>query len=129
MQEQARRALPVTVYVDDSRIPATVGRIRGRWSHLFADSRDELHAFAQAIGLQRAWFQDDEAGLWHYDVTESKRRQAVRAGARAVTWREAVNIMRQRDGLPPIGGPAAPAASSAPDGQGELFGPQGPAGG
>jgi Protein of unknown function (DUF4031) len=47
----------MAVYVDDARIPARVGRIRARWSHLFADSQDELHALAQSIGLKCAWFQ------------------------------------------------------------------------
>ena len=93
----------MTVYVDDSLIPATVNRISSRWSHLFADTQDELHAFAQSIGLRRSWFQPGKpfAGqpsrLWHYDVTEGKRRQAIAAGARPVAWRDAVQIMKDRD--------------------------------
>lgn len=99
----------MTVYVDDARIPAQVGRIRARWSHLFADTPDELHAFAQRLGLRRDWFQPGTplAGrpsrFWHYDVTDSKRQAAIKLGARPVTWRESVNIIRERDGLPPIG--------------------------
>jgi Protein of unknown function (DUF4031) len=91
----------VTVYVDDARIPATVGRIKGRWSHLFADELTELHEFAVAIGLRRDWFQAHDR-RWHYDVTDSMRARAIRAGARPVTWREAPAIMRERDGLPPL---------------------------
>ena len=90
----------MTVYVDDARIPATVGRITGRWSHLFADELAELHEFAAAIGLRRAWFQD-RPRTWHYDVTDSMRTRAVRAGAQAVSWREAPVIMRERDARPP----------------------------
>jgi hypothetical protein len=30
----------MAVYVDHARIPAQVGRIRARWSHLSADSQD-----------------------------------------------------------------------------------------
>jgi len=71
----------VTVYVDDMRLPARVGQLRARWSHLTADTKDELHAFAAAIGLRRSWFQDKPRGLWHYDVTDSKRRAALAAGA------------------------------------------------
>jgi hypothetical protein len=48
----------VTVYVDDAAIAATVGWITSRWSHLIADDKDELHAFAARLGLRRAWFQD-----------------------------------------------------------------------
>lgn len=50
----------MTVYVDDFRIPARVGRYNARWSHLFADTRSELHAFAAQIGLRCEWFQDDQ---------------------------------------------------------------------
>ena len=50
----------MTVYVDDYRVPATVGRIRARWSHLFVPAGtdlEELHQFAESIGLRRSWFQ------------------------------------------------------------------------
>jgi hypothetical protein len=83
----------VTVYVDDWRQQTTVGRIRGRWSHLFSDvSDEELHAFAEKIGLSRAWFQKANDPLQlrrHYDVVEAKRLEAIAAGAEAITWREA----------------------------------------
>jgi hypothetical protein len=92
----------MTVYVDNSRIPAKVGRYQSRWSHLFADTQQELHAFADRIGLHRAWFQDAPR-TWHYDVTEGMRAKAIHAGAVPVTWRDSVRIIRERDGLPPIG--------------------------
>jgi hypothetical protein len=113
----------MTVYVDDARIPATVGRIRGRWSHLFADTEDELHAFAAYIGLKRSWFQPGKSyggrppRHWHYDVTDNYRHKAIRAGARSITWRESVSVMRERDGLPPVR--PAPALSTEP-GNGQL---------
>lgn len=44
----------MSVYVDDMRRPARVGRISGRWSHLMADSHDELEAFARRLDLRRA---------------------------------------------------------------------------
>ena len=89
------------VYVDDARIPARVGRIRGRWSHLTADSKDELHAFAAELGLRRAWFQDNDRGLWHYDVTESVRARAVAMGAVEMAWRDmSVWHLPGRDGRP-----------------------------
>jgi hypothetical protein len=77
----------MAVYVDDMRLQARVGRITARWSHLHADSVDELHGFAQRIGLKRAWFQD-KPGFAHYDVTDTKRREAIRAGAKSITYRE-----------------------------------------
>jgi len=79
----------MTIYVDDIRIPATVGPYTACWSHLFTDAADltELHQFAQSIGLRRAWFQDKDSGA-HYDVTDRLRHRAIRAGARPISWRE-----------------------------------------
>jgi len=94
----------MAVYVDDARIPATVGRIRGRWSHLFADSQVELHAFASRIGLRRSWFQPGRSyggrpsRYWHYDVTDSMRERAIRAGAVPVGIRD-VRALLPRDGV------------------------------
>lgn len=66
----------MTVYVDDERIVW-----RGRqWCHLVADSLDELHAFAQRLGLKRAWFQGN-ATYPHYDVTVAVRAKALQQGA------------------------------------------------
>jgi hypothetical protein len=93
----------VTVYVDNARIPATVGRVKGRWSHLIADSREELHEFAQGIGLKRSWFQPGKplggkpSRHWHYDVTDSMRERAIAAGAQAIDIREVGTILAARD--------------------------------
>ena len=93
----------LTVYVDDSCIPAKVGRHDARWSHLFADTQEELHEFAASIGLRRSWFQPGRpqpdgtpSHLWHYDVTGRKRHQAIEAGAVPVTWRQAAEMMTAR---------------------------------
>lgn len=80
----------MAVYVDSAGIPATVGRNTSRWSHLTADTKDELHAFAERLGLRRSWFQTcknrrmcppERCPHWHYDVTAGKRAQALRMGA------------------------------------------------
>ena len=81
----------MTVYVDDFRVQARVGRLSAKWSHLTVGPFDdvaELHEFAQRIGLRPSWFQDKGWPRDHYDVTESKRQEAITAGAVAVTWRE-----------------------------------------
>jgi hypothetical protein len=93
----------MSVYVDDMRLQARVGRINARWSHLTADTPAELHAFAARIGLRRAWFQDKPGGRWHYDVTDSKRAQAIAAGAHPIGYRDMPQLMRRpgRDGVNP----------------------------
>ncbi|WP_219517513.1 DUF4031 domain-containing protein [Nonomuraea ceibae] len=89
----------MTVYVDDWRQPARVGRIGGYWSHLVATTDAELHEFAASIGLRREWFQEfTKAGHLrrpHYDVTDAKRLQAIRAGAVAVSWRDLPQLRRE----------------------------------
>ncbi len=63
---------------------------RWRWnqaSHLVADTVDELHAFAEELGLKRVWFQSTGT-IPHYDLTVYKRREAVRQGAKEITMRE-----------------------------------------
>jgi uncharacterized protein DUF4031 len=95
----------VTIYVDNFRVPAQVGRRAGSWSHLFSDtSVEELHEFAQRIGLKRSWFQPrnrrydrgpDRVWRNHYDVTESKRVEAIAAGAIPITIREFSEIAQR----------------------------------
>ncbi|HEX3977781.1 MAG TPA: DUF4031 domain-containing protein [Solirubrobacteraceae bacterium] len=58
----------------------------GRWSgggHLQADSAEELHAFAQRLGMRREWFQSkpQRPENDHYDLTEAGRVLALQLGA------------------------------------------------
>lgn len=48
-------------------------------AHLFSDNLDELHLLAGFIGLKPSWFQ--KGSRPHYDVTQSMRTAAIRAGA------------------------------------------------
>ena len=91
---------PMTVYLDDWRQPARLGPVDDRWSHLVADTDDELHAFAARLGMRREWFQH-KAGRphqAHYDVPERARREALDLGAVPVTWRQVGRMMRERRG-------------------------------
>lgn len=89
----------MTVYVDNFRAPATVGRVRGRWSHLTAGTPAELHEFAETIDLKREWFQarckfgscpavDGVCAHFHYDVVDAKRTEAIAAGAKPIDIRD-----------------------------------------
>lgn len=51
---------------------------------------DELHDFAASLGLSRRAFHDD-----HYDLPDDYRVRAVAAGAREVSSRDVVRILRE----------------------------------
>jgi predicted HAD superfamily phosphohydrolase len=65
---------------------------RGRlWAHLVSDtSYEELHAFAEQLGIPRRAFQGD-----HYDVPEAVREEALALGAVPVTSRQVVEALRE----------------------------------
>lgn len=77
----------MTIYVDNAFIKAKVRQHDSRWCHMLSDQEDpeELHLFAEAIGLKRAYFQPAKnySPWWHqhYDLTEGKRKQAIAKGA------------------------------------------------
>ncbi|GAS98910.1 uncharacterized protein RMCC_5875 [Mycolicibacterium canariasense] len=88
----------MTVYVDDMQRRARVGRLNAVWSHLTADTDDELHEFAAKLGLKRAWHQKPGTPISHYDVTEPKRQLAIRLGAVPIGYfsEESKDIIRRK---------------------------------
>lgn len=79
----------MAVYVDDAFLHGDWGRWTGG-GHLQADSREELHAFAESMGLRRAWFQTKPGrpDHDHYDLTAEARRRALELGAIPEGWRD-----------------------------------------
>lgn len=64
----------MTIYVDSLN---AWGWRYGDSCHMMSDvSDEELHLFAEQLGLRRGYFQGD-----HYDLTTKKRELAVRNGA------------------------------------------------
>ncbi|MDN0194168.1 DUF4031 domain-containing protein [Streptomyces sp. S.PNR 29] len=75
----------MTVYIDPPTWPGH-GRM---WSHLVSDaSFDELHAFAEELGIPRRAFERD-----HYDIPAHRYADVVRAGAVEVSSREVVRLL------------------------------------
>jgi hypothetical protein len=68
----------MAVYVDDVRLP--FGRMI--MCHMWADSREELLAMADRIGVARRWIQKPPKASWlHFDISLTMRAKALRAGA------------------------------------------------
>jgi len=63
--------------------------------HLFADSQEELVSFAVKIGLNPVWIQKSNLGLIHFDLTASKRKRAVTAGAKELSKYEMADYLRK----------------------------------
>lgn len=62
--------------------------------HLLADTDEELHAFAQRLGLKREWAHD--GSLLHYDLVASKRSRAVQLGAEELSsFKQAALVYRK----------------------------------
>lgn len=78
----------MAVYVD-GMISWThgVGHRWSHWCHMRADTLEELHAMADAIGHKREWFQD-RPGAPHYDLNPDHRELAIAQGAIVLTRRE-----------------------------------------
>jgi hypothetical protein len=91
----------VTILVDPAVWPWR-GR---RWAHLVSDtSYDELHAFAERLGVPRHAFQGD-----HYDVHTLLRERAIALGAHPVAARELLARITRAGLRRPKGRPAPPA--------------------
>jgi hypothetical protein len=79
----------MTVLVDELREYPHTRLPFSHWCHLVSDvDYDELHAFAQQLGIPRSRFQGD-----HYDLPAHYRDRAVALGAREVSTRELTGRM------------------------------------
>jgi hypothetical protein len=82
----------MTVYVDTMQ-----AHFKGMlMCHMIADSEQELHAMAAAIGLERKAYQRD-----HYDISMDRKQLAMQRGAREIGMRElAAMVFLGRVGQP-----------------------------
>lgn len=87
----------MTVYVDDMRRRATISRNRPMvWSHMFADTHDQLMQAALDLGLREEWLQHEGTHREHFDVTETKRLEAIALGAVQISYPRGTADLLQR---------------------------------
>ncbi|MGW0330441.1 DUF4031 domain-containing protein [Streptomyces sp. NPDC003011] len=87
----------MTLYIDPPTWPGH-GRM---WSHLVSDaSFDELHAFADGLGVPRRAFERD-----HYDIPSHRYADVVAAGAVPVGSKELVRRLTEAGLRRPKGRP------------------------
>jgi hypothetical protein len=82
-------------YVDRVREYPGSGLRFTRFCHLLADTRDELHAMADELGIPRRYFQD-HPWRWHHDLPEHLRARALELGAQELTLPEVGALLRRR---------------------------------
>lgn len=80
------------VYVDDMR--AQFGRMV--MCHMIADSREELDAMADRIGVARRWIQYPGTPREHYDIALAARARAVAAGEIEITQKSLAERVRAK---------------------------------
>lgn len=78
-------------YVDDAFI-LYKGKLR---CHMTADSIEELHQFAQSIGVKRCWFHSSAKRYPHYDITDVQRDFAIANGCIPVNQYELVPLAKK----------------------------------
>ncbi|MFE2985366.1 DUF4031 domain-containing protein [Streptomyces sp. NPDC059262] len=89
----------MTVYIDPPTWPGH-GRM---WSHVVSDvSFDELHLFAERLGVPPRAFERD-----HYDLPSHRYEDAVREGAVKVGSKELVRRLTEAGLRRPKGRPSA----------------------
>ena len=64
--------------------------------HLVTDGDiNELHEFAQSIGLKKTWFQE-KLKKPHYDIWGVMVRNAINKGAKEVSSKEIIRILNNK---------------------------------
>ncbi len=87
------------VYVDHMK--AQYGRMV--MCHMIADTRKELLGMVDKIGVDRKWIQNSGTAREHFDISLGKRKLALFNGAREISVRGLVEMLRSRER---IGSPA-----------------------
>jgi hypothetical protein len=85
----------VACYVDTVRAYPDAGLRHTRFCHLLADTREELQAMADQLGVPARFFQD-HPWRWHHDLPEPLRDRAIALGAREITLHEVGALLKAR---------------------------------
>ena len=85
----------MTCYVDALRSYPDAGLRFTEFCHLLADTRAELHAMAEQLGIPARYFQD-HPWRWHHDLPAPLRPRAVELGAKELTMHEVGALLKRR---------------------------------
>jgi hypothetical protein len=80
------------VYVDNMEAP--FGRMI--MCHMIADTQEELLEMVDKIGVNRKWIQEVGTPREHFDISITKKKLAIKFGAKEITMRELAEITSNR---------------------------------
>lgn len=69
---------------------------RMKMSHMVADTTAELLAMADKIGVARQWIQHKGGVHEHFDIAISKRKLAVKYGAKEISFHQLGVFLNKR---------------------------------
>lgn len=81
----------MTVYVDNVEWSKPNGR--KKYAHMTADSLEELHTFAENVGIKKHWFHRGSR-YPHYDINADQHAMAIANGAMLIRSPELVKIAK-----------------------------------
>lgn len=80
------------IFIDQ---PQTHNNKYKNWCHMVTDGNtEELHIFAEKIGLRRAYYQNKNKRNPHYDLSPTKQTMAISLGAIRVANEKLIEILR-----------------------------------
>ena len=83
----------MTVYVDKPVFTTGAKKPRQTYAHMVASTLDELHEFAQKIGVKPHFFHKTPM-MPHYDINAKQQAEAVQAGAKEISSRDLVPLAK-----------------------------------
>lgn len=81
----------MTIYVDSAQYSR--GNTNKMFCHMVADTIEELHSFAESIGVKRCWYHSSSK-YKHYDLNEDQRKVAVCSGAIEISSKELITLIK-----------------------------------
>lgn len=82
----------MAVYVDYMEAPFH-GMIM---CHMIADTHDELIEMVKKLNVKEKWIQFKGTSKEHFDICLSKKRLAIKNGAKEITWLELATKIKER---------------------------------
>jgi len=66
------------------------------YCHMVSDSIEELHSFAQSIGVKKCWFENKKGkNQPHYDIKGYTVSRAMREGAKIVSRKKLLLFLKE----------------------------------